>query len=67
MNGNTSLTSPILVTPGDAVTYRFTYSLPMTDFDGLSLIDYLPLPIFDATTLTTFNATVSAAPLPPAR
>ncbi len=67
VNGNTSLTAPILVTPGDAVTYRLTYSLPMTDFDGLSLIDYLPLPIFDATTLTTFNATVSAAPLPPAR
>ena len=33
----------------------------MTDFDGLSLVDYLPLPIFDATTLTTFDATVSAA------
>ena len=47
--------------PGDEVTYRFTYQLPMTDFDGLSLVNYLPLPIFDATTLTVFDSTVSAA------
>ena len=26
VNGNTALTSPIHVAPGDAVTYRFTYS-----------------------------------------
>ncbi len=61
INGNTTLSSPIYVSPGDEVTYRFTYSLPMTDFDGLSLVDYLPLPIFDATTLTTFSGVVSAA------
>ena len=61
INGNTTLSSPIYVSPGDEVTYRFTYSLPMTDFDGLSLVDYLPLPIFDATTLTSFSGVVSAA------
>ena len=60
VNGSTALTSPVHVAPGDLVTYRFTYQLPTTDFDGLSLVDYLPLPIFDATTLTTFDATVSA-------
>ena len=43
INGNTSLSSPIYISPGDEVTYRFTYNLPMTDFDGLSLVDYLPL------------------------
>ncbi len=65
VNGSTALSSPIRVAPGDVVTYRLRYQLPMTDFDGLSLIDYLPLPIFDATTLTTFDPTVSAAsPLP---
>jgi hypothetical protein len=65
INGNTSLTAPIQVAPGDAVTYRFTYHLPTTDFDGLSLTDFLPLPIFDATSLTTFDATVSTtAPSP---
>ena len=64
VNGSTSLSSPIRVAPGDEVTYRLTYQLPMTDFDGLSLIDYLPLPIFDATTLTTFDSTVSASSPP---
>ncbi len=59
VNGSTPLSTPIRVAPGDAVTYRLRYELPMTDFDGLELIDYLPLPIFDATTLTNFDPTVS--------
>ena len=62
VNGNTALPSPIRVAPGDEVTYRLTYQLPLTDFDGLSLIDYLPLPIFDASSLSTFDPTASSVP-----
>lgn len=65
VNSDTDLSSPVEAAPGDTVTYRFTYHLPLTDFDGLSFVDYLPLPIFDATTLTSFDPTVSAA-VPPA-
>ncbi len=60
VNGSTALTLPVRVAPGDAVTYRFTYALPMTDVNSLSLVDYLPMPIFDATSLTTFDPTVNA-------
>ncbi len=52
--------SSVIVEPGDTVTYRFTYTLPQTDFEALVFTDYLPLPVFDATEVTTFDATVSA-------
>ena len=53
--------SSVLVEPGDTVTYRFTYTLPQTDFENLLFTDYLPLPVFDATEITTFDPTVSVA------
>ncbi|TWU31969.1 SdrD B-like domain-containing protein [Novipirellula artificiosorum] len=51
INGNTSLPMgdnglPVLVA-GDVVTYRITYSLPTSDFEDLTLSDFLPLPIFE--------------------
>jgi hypothetical protein len=54
----------VLLDPGDAVTYQITYDLPTSDFDTLSFTDFLPLPVFDATTVTVFNPVVSAAPPP---
>ncbi len=55
VNGSTTLPSPLYVKPGDTLTYRFRYSLPSSDFENLKFIDYLPLPVFDATEVTTFN------------
>ncbi len=61
INGNTSFGSPVKIAPGDTVTYRLTYTLPTSDVEGLAISDFLPLPIFDATTLTSFDNVVSAA------
>lgn len=69
INGSTTLplspTGAVLVRPGDTVTYRLQYTVPTGDVENLKLNDYLPLPIFDATQVTTFSAVVSAA-APPA-
>ena len=49
---------------GDVVTYRLVHSMPISTAEIYSLTDYLPLPVFDATSVTTFNPTVSAAAPP---
>lgn len=36
------------VVPGDVITWRIVYELPITEFEGLTITDYLPLPVFDA-------------------
>ena len=36
------------VRPGDTVTYELQYDLPSSDFEGLTLTDYLPQPVFEA-------------------
>lgn len=64
VNGAAPSGNPPRVIPGDAVTYRLTYTLPSTDFEDLNFIDYLPFPIFSATEVTTFNPVVSAASPP---
>lgn len=43
----------------DTVTYRLLYSLPASDYDRLRLIDYLPLPIFNAAEVSTFSPVVN--------
>ena len=48
INGAPVTESPARIKPGDAVTYRLTYDLPISDFQDLVFSDYLPLPIFDA-------------------
>ncbi len=45
------------------MTYRLTLTLSTSDVEPPEINDFLPLPIFDATTVsTTFDPTVSAAP-----
>ncbi|MBV6393594.1 MAG: hypothetical protein KPEEDBHJ_02836 [Anaerolineales bacterium] len=70
VNGNTVLPSPVEVKPGDAVTYRLTYTLPTGDVENLALNDYLPMPVFDVADpdangapgpAWTFDPTVSPA------
>ncbi|HMO59990.1 MAG TPA: isopeptide-forming domain-containing fimbrial protein, partial [Roseiflexaceae bacterium] len=51
--------------PGETITYRLVLTLPSSDVEDLRLVDYLPLPVFNATEVsTTFNNVVSAAPPP---
>ena len=45
INGNTSFTTPVQVTPDDRVTYRIQYDLAASDFENLQFVDNLPLPI----------------------
>ena len=61
INGNTGFASPVQVAAGDTVTYRLRYSLPSSDVENLVLDDFLPLPIFNAANVSTFNDVVSAA------
>ncbi|MCB1061531.1 MAG: DUF11 domain-containing protein, partial [Verrucomicrobiae bacterium] len=62
---NNPTTEPVIgVTPGDLVTYRITYTLPLTEFENLQFKDFLPLPIFDvssidATQIYDYHATDS--------
>ncbi len=65
INGTTILPNPLIIRPGDTVTYRIRYSMPTNDVEDLALTDYLPMPVFDATEVTTFddvsNSTAPAA------
>jgi uncharacterized repeat protein (TIGR01451 family)/fimbrial isopeptide formation D2 family protein len=60
VNGN--ITIPGYLSPGDVVTYRLKYSQPASDFEETTLTDYLPLPVFDSTTLTTFTNSICGFP-----
>lgn len=53
------------VSAGDTVTYRITQEMPTSDFETFRLVDYLPLPIYNASEITTFNYTIDAT-IPPA-
>lgn len=62
VNGTTCGACPdVEVEPGDTLTFRLQYDLPTSDFEDLYLIDFLPLPVLDATEVTTFDPTVSVA------
>ena len=43
----------VQVVPGDEVTYRLQYSMPASSTDNLIIEDYLPLPIFNVSSVTT--------------
>ncbi len=38
---------PLSLQPGDRVTYRLTYTLPISSFEQLRMIDFPPLPVMD--------------------
>ncbi len=50
------------IAPGDTVTFRLQYQIPTGDVENLRLVDWLPLPVLNATEVTTFNDTTSATP-----
>ena len=47
--------APLSVQPGDRVTYRLTYTLPISSFEQLRLIDFPPLPVMDVTSSGPFT------------
>ena len=51
--------SGVEIDPGDTLTFRLQYGLPTSDFEDLYLIDFLPLPVLDATEVMIFDDTVS--------
>jgi len=50
INGAAASGTPV-VTAGDAVTFRITYSLPFSSIKDYQITDFLPLPIFAAQSL----------------
>ncbi|MBP7355396.1 MAG: hypothetical protein KA928_04485, partial [Longilinea sp.] len=63
LNGITPAPTPVRVSPGDSVTFRLRYTLPNSDFEDFYIIDYLPLPVFDAAEVSgPFNNTVCGIP-----
>ena len=62
INGNTDLSSftdaqgNIHVQPDDTVTYRLQYYMPTSEFESFRLDDYLPLPVFNAAEIMTFDS-----------
>jgi fimbrial isopeptide formation D2 family protein/uncharacterized repeat protein (TIGR01451 family) len=66
VNGNTAIGSPITITAGDTVTYRVQGVLPTTSANDFRLTDFLPLPLFDSSELTTLDLTTPSASPPPA-
>ncbi len=53
VNGSTQLPDPLEVLPGDELTFRLRYVLPVSDFEDLVISDYLPLPVLVASEVTT--------------
>ncbi|TPE60186.1 DUF11 domain-containing protein [Sandaracinobacter neustonicus] len=53
--------SPV-VTQGDTVTFRITYALPNSSVDEFRLVDFLPLPVFEAMRLTQSTGAVGSIP-----
>ncbi|MFK7738055.1 MAG: beta strand repeat-containing protein [Pirellulaceae bacterium] len=61
INGNTTLPSPLQISPGDSITYQLISQLPSSDFEQLAFRDFLPLPVLLASEVTTFVDTVDAS------
>lgn len=56
--GGGTCTFPTEIAPGDIVTYVISQTLPSSDYEDLLIIDYLPLPVFQASSV---NATPNAS------
>ncbi len=64
INGSTTFATPVRVAPGDDVTYRLTQTFPSSRTNDFRITDWLPLPIFAAASVTTFDPTSGAAAPP---
>jgi fimbrial isopeptide formation D2 family protein/uncharacterized repeat protein (TIGR01451 family) len=65
LNGQTTdLGDPVTVQPGDLVTYRLTYRLPISSFENVRLTDFPPLPVFPVPDRFFFDATAAPGTIP---
>lgn len=48
-------TQPLKIAPTDLVTYRLTVDVPSGDMEKLRIKDFLPIPFFESTEITTFD------------
>ena len=61
VNGSTSFTSPVKVSPDDTITFRYYYTLPTSDVEDLAFTDFLPLPVLDAGDMIAFDDILDAS------
>ena len=64
INGVSPGALPTIVS-GDAVTFSVLYTAPVGAFENLVLDDYMPLPVFNATTVTTWDISATPGDIPP--
>jgi fimbrial isopeptide formation D2 family protein len=65
LNGQTTyLGDPVTVQPGDLVTYRLTYRLPISSFENVQFIDFPPLPVFPVPDRLFFDASAAPGTIP---
>ncbi|MBK9709523.1 MAG: hypothetical protein IPO77_21800 [Acidobacteria bacterium] len=55
VNGSLSLPNPLRIMPGDLVTFRLRYNIPTGDYKSVKITDTLPLPTYEAETLTNLS------------
>jgi len=60
-NGDIADTGPQFAA-GDTITYRLQATLPITNFEDVFLVDYLPLPVLEATEVTDTSRLTTTAP-----
>lgn len=63
-NGDTGDTGPRFAA-GDTITYRLRIEKPLTNFEGVSLTDFLPLPVLLASEFTDDRFADGASAVPP--
>lgn len=61
VNGHTDFTPPVHVAPGDTVTYRLKQTFPESRTDDFRITDYLPLPVFYAAGVATWDGDFSGS------
>ena len=55
------------VIPGDNVTFKITYNVPFSSIDNYTIKDFLPLPIFVASTSTNTIHRIAGTGTAPSR
>ena len=63
LDGDTALAGEDIVA-GHTITYRIQFDMATADFENLVITDFLPLPIYNATEITTLSTTPTGTPPP---
>ncbi len=65
IDGNTAMANG-MVEAGHTLTYRIQFDMATADIEKLVITDFIPLPVFLATEITTFDNSAPSAVAPPA-